>query len=127
MNKIFVKPLFTDVRGEIFELMRLEEIKFRSVLIITSKRGAIRANHYHKKDTHYTYLVSGKFEYKEKYVNNNKTLNQSTIVLPGEMVKTAPLITHAMRFIEDSIMIVFTTEQRDPKHYEKDTVRVKII
>jgi len=43
-------PAFVDERGEI---QNLAEAAFGSALVITSRPGAIRANHYHKTDYHY--------------------------------------------------------------------------
>ena len=62
--KIFkqIKPEFTDERGEIFKLLDDGKTVVKSVLLITCKKGAIRANHYHKKDSHYVYMLSGSME-----------------------------------------------------------------
>ncbi len=121
-----IKPFHVDARGEMSHL--LDNISnITSVLYITCKKGAIRANHYHKKDTHHSYMVNGSMEYtyKELKIQNSKL--KTIIVRVGEIVETPPMIMHAMRFLEDSSFIVLTTESRDQKKYEKDTVRVKLI
>src|SRR3989344_4344625 len=63
-----IQPDFIDERGAIAKILDDGKTNIKSILLITSKKGAIRANHYHKKDTHYCYLLSGSMEYHEKSV-----------------------------------------------------------
>ena len=49
------KP-FVDVRGSIQPLV---DLMMRSAVMIESKAGSLRANHYHKTDWHYCYVISG--------------------------------------------------------------------
>lgn len=120
-----VKPFFIDDRGEMIKLFD-ENDKITSALYITCNKGAIRANHYHKKDTHYSYMVSGKMEYSYKNVNS-KNPPKSIIVKTGEMVYTPAMIIHSMRFLEDSVFIALATKPRSRKNYENDTIRIELI
>ncbi|KKP59998.1 MAG: hypothetical protein UR52_C0001G0078 [Candidatus Gottesmanbacteria bacterium GW2011_GWA1_34_13] len=120
-------PVYKDNRGQIVNIFDFtKNNKIKSSLIITSKKDAIRANHYHKTDSHYIYLISGKFEYYEKKLKNNSKIKSITIN-KGDSINTETGIIHAMKFLEDSIMLVLTTEDRDQKKYEKDIVRIKLI
>ena len=98
----------------------------KSVLLIRSNKGSVRANHYHKKDSHYCYLVSGAMEYFERPIGAQE-IPQPTIVEAGDMVYTPPMVEHAMRFTEDTVFFAFATESRHQDDYESDTVRVKFI
>ena len=49
-----------DDRGEIIPLV---DAPMQSAVMITSKKGTVRANHYHKTDWHYCYVVSGRIAY----------------------------------------------------------------
>lgn len=113
-------------------------VSITSALYITCKKGSIRANHYHKKDTHYSYMLKGRMEYTYKNVKsqNSKvkirpdtvgTKRKTIIVNAGEIVETPPMTVHAMRFLEDSVFLALTTESRDQDKYERDTIRVKLI
>jgi len=53
-----IAPEFTDVRGAITKILD-NGTAIKSILLITCETGAVRANHYHKKDSHYAYLLSG--------------------------------------------------------------------
>lgn len=120
-----IKPFHVDDRGEMTYL--IEGIGIQSVLRITCKKGSIRANHIHAKDSHYSYMVSGSMEYSYREGESDKNPIQRIIVKEGEMVYTPPLEAHAMRFLEDSVFLAFTTEKRNKDKYEEDLKRVDLI
>lgn len=122
-----VSPEFIDERGGITKVLDDGTSSIRSVLLITSKAGAIRANHYHKTDSHFCYMVSGKMEYLEQPLGAPDSQRQSVIVEAGDVVYTPPMVVHAMRFLEDSVFFAFAAKSRHQDAYEHDTVRVKMI
>lgn len=121
-----VKPEFIDERGYITRLVDDEKTKFRAVLYITSKTGTERGNHYHKKDSHYVFCVSGRFKYSEKDMTKPNSSTESVILKPGDLVLSNPMIAHSMEFLEDTVFLAITTEPREQNQYEGDTVRIKI-
>lgn len=121
-----VKPFFTDDRGEMSHLIG-ENIDITSVLYITSKKGSVRANHYHKKDVHYVFLLKGKIEYTYKNLNIKNKKKNLVIVRSGYIIETPVMTEHAMKFLEDSIFLAFSIRPRDRINYEKDTVRIKLV
>ena len=120
-----VKPRFTDRRGAIIWLLDDGKTKIKSVLLITSKKGSVRSNHYHKKDTHWLYVVSGKMEYYEKPVKGGKI--KKAILDVGDMVYTPSMMIHATKFLKDTVLFTLSTRSRNQEDYEKDTVRIKLI
>ena len=117
------EPEYVDARGAIAKI--LDDVDIKSVLLISSVAGSIRANHYHKKDSHYTYVLSGRIEWTEKPVEGEEP---RTVVLErGDMVFTSPMTIHAARFLEDTKFLAFATEARSQDDYEADTVRVALI
>ncbi len=125
-----IKPDFVDDRGEIIKVLDDGKTVIRSVLLITCKKGSIRANHYHKKDSHFSYLLSGRMEYIEQPVDssgNPSGKKETMIIEAGDMVYSAPMVSHAMRFLEDSAFLALATESRHQSAYEEDTVRVKLV
>lgn len=122
-----IKPEFEDDRGYISRLVDTDEYPLRAVLYITSKKGSVRANHFHKKDAHFVYCLSGKFKYSEKVASNKSSPVESVILKPGDLVLSKPGIIHAMEFLEDTVFLAFTTEKREQDQYEEDTVRIKIV
>lgn len=127
--KVFrnIRPEFVDERGAITRLLDDGKTTITSILLITAKAGSVRANHYHKTDSHYCYMLSGRMEYIEQPVGVEGAPRESVIVEAGDMVYTAPMAAHAMRFLEDSVFLAFSTRSREQELYEEDTVRVKLI
>ena len=125
-----IKPEFIDERGGITRVLDDGRTTIRSVLLITCKKGSIRANHYHKRDSHYSYLLSGRMEYTEQPVDANgkpQGKKETVIIEAGDMVYSPPMVIHAMNFLEDSSFLALATESRHQSAYEEDTVRVKLI
>ena len=121
-----ITPFFSDSRGEMSRILNNVE-NIVSILLITSRKGSIRANHYHKKDIHYMYLLTGKMEYSYKEVRKSNSRIKKLIVKPNELIKTPAMTSHATRFLEDSTFLAFSIRPRDFKSYENDTIRVKLI
>ncbi len=122
-----IKPEFKDDRGYISRIVDTDEYPLRAVLYITSKKGTVRANHYHKKDAHFVYCLTGKFRYSEKNMKKKNSKIESVILKPGDVVLSKPGIAHAMEFLEDTVFLAFTTEKRTQDLYEDDIKRVKIV
>lgn len=118
-----IKPEIIEERGNITKLLDDGRTKIKSILLITSKAGSVRSNHYHKKDAHWIYMLSGRMEYYEKPVKGGKA--KKAILGPGDMVYTPSLMIHTTKFPKDSVFFAFSIRSRNQKNYEQDTVRVK--
>ena len=111
---------FVDDRGQIRNLI---DAPFTSAAVITSVKGAIRGNHYHKTDYHYCWLQKGGMIYGHRPVGDTKPPKRWTIK-PGDLFYTPPMYEHVMIFTEDSVMLAFARNNREMANYEADTVRV---
>lgn len=120
-----VKPEIKEERGNITKLLDDGKTTIRSILLITSKAGSVRSNHYHKKDAHWIYILSGKMEYYEKPVKGGRI--KKSVLGSGDMVYTPPMMIHTTKFPKDSVFMTFSIKSRNQKAYEKDTVRIKLI
>lgn len=100
--------------------------RFTSAAIITSVAGAVRANHYHKTDWHYAYVVSGAIDYFWRAVGSKEQPTKRRFG-PQTMFFTPPMVEHAMFFPEPTAFITFARNVRDTEHHEADLVRVKLI
>lgn len=112
-----------DARGRIQPLL---EGLARSALLIRSKKGALRANHYHKSDWHYSFVLSGSMEYYHRPAGS-KERPERLLVRAGQMVFTPPGWEHAMLFPEDADFLVLSRNPRSQAAYEADVVRVEVI
>lgn len=118
-----IRQPFVDARGEILNLI---DAPFTSAAMITSVKGAVRGNHYHKTDYHYCWLQKGKMVYLHRPVGGMAPPEQWTIKA-GQMFYTPPMYEHAMHFTEASVLFVFAKNNREMSYYEADTVRISPI
>lgn len=116
-------PPFMNANGEIQNVL-LE--KFTSAAIIRSVPGAIRANHWHKTDWHYSYVVSGRIFYCWRPVGSTSQ-PQGVTVEAGQMFFTPPNVEHAMVFPVDTVFLTLAKNIRDESHHEEDVVRVPLV
>ena len=116
------KP-FIDNRGSIQPLV---DLLMKSAVMIHSKAGSLRANHYHKTDWHYCYVINGKINYYHRELNSDAE-PELLIVEKGSMVFTPPLIEHCMKFPEDTLFLTLSRNSRDQETYESDVVRTNLI
>ena len=124
-NEVIVKleNPFIDERGEIQPLV---DSLMKSAVLIRSKPNTLRANHYHKTDWHYCYVLSGEIEYYYRKTNTSIP-KKKLIVKKGQMVFTPPLDDHAMVFNVETAFLTLSRNPRDQKSYEKDVVRINLI
>ena len=115
-----VRAPFVDDRGEILNLV---DAPFTSAAIVTSVKGAIRGNHYHKTDSHYCWLERGGLVYFHRPAGSAEPPGR-WVIKRGELFYTPPRYEHAMHFTEDSVMVVLGRNNREMANYEADTVRV---
>ena len=114
---------FVDGRGSIKPLV---DIMMRSAVMIDSKAGSLRANHYHKTDWHYCYVISGQIEYLHRQTGSDQE-PMKIIVNKGEMIFTPPMIEHGMKFPVDTLFLTLSRNPRDQKSYEADVVRIDMV
>jgi len=112
---------FQDDRGEIIDMIENENIN--AVTLITFKKGAIRANHFHKETTQWNYVISGKINIATQMPDEKIV---ETIMNVGDFVETVPNEKHSLKAFEDSTLLVLTKGPRGGKEYETDTFRLDI-
>jgi quercetin dioxygenase-like cupin family protein len=112
---------FVDERGAIQNLLNTP---MQCASIITSKKGSVRSNHWHKTDWHYLYVMSGSMEYYERPVDMDYDITQKPLIVSaGQMVFTPPNVIHKTIFIEDTVLLSFSKRNRDHESHESDVVR----
>lgn len=117
---IKIKPEHEDDRGAISDI--LKEGPIHHVSLITFNKGAIRANHFHKKSNQYNYLLSGKIELLIRVDLDGQVYR--SILTPGDLALIPPRVPHALVAIEDSELITLTSLPRIGDGYETDTFRL---
>ena len=116
-----IKPVHKDDRGEIVDIF---EGEVHHSGIITFTKGAVRANHYHRLQRQYTYVIAGSIELKMKDALDPNAKTETVIMKAGDFVDVPPNVIHAYKGLSDASMICLTTRERTSETYEDDTVRV---
>ena len=111
---------FCDERGNIQPLL---DIDMKSSVLITSNPGAVRANHYHKTDWHYCYVLSGEIKYFYRPHGDNKQAKE-LIINEKQMFFTPPLVDHAMVFPKKTEFLTWSRNSRIQEVYEADVCRI---
>lgn len=119
-------PLDTPFINENGVIQNLVLKPMTSVAVITSKSGTMRANHYHKTDWHYAYVISGSILYFERSVGD-KGIPEPRLFKAGEMFFTPPMKEHTMVFPEETIFVTMAKNVRSHESHEADLVRVEFI
>jgi hypothetical protein len=124
-NEVIVPldDVFEDARGKIQNLLFTN---IASVARITSKKGSIRANHYHITDWHYSYVESGSVMYFEREIGETR-IPEPKLCEPGTMFFTRSMVEHAMLFLCDSTIFTFAKNIRAHAEHEADVKRVEFI
>lgn len=121
--KTVIVPLerpFDDDRGGIQPLV---DVTMESCVLISSKKGSVRANHYHKTDWHYCYVMSGEIDYYHRPTGSSEKPEKVT-VRQGQLFFTPPMVDHAMVFPADTVFLTFGRNSREQAVYEADVVRI---
>ncbi len=111
---------FADERGTIQPLV---DATMESCVLISSKKGTVRANHYHQTDWHYCYVISGSIEYFHRPHGSTES-PEKVIIETGELFFTPPMADHTMVFPEDTVFLTLGRNSRRQEVYEADVRRV---
>lgn len=121
--KVLLEKPFDDERGSIQPLV---DVGMESCVLISSHKGAVRANHFHKSDWHYCYVLSGEIEYYHRPTGSTQK-PEKVVIHAGELFFTPPMVDHAMVFTHDTSFLTFGRNSRTQEVYEADVVRIPAI
>ena len=81
---------YDDSRGIIQPLC---DLNMKSASLIVSNPNSWRANHYHKKDWHFIYVLEGSFEYYFRKTNSNEKIKKKLLKKESYYLQDHWLIT----------------------------------
>ena len=100
---------FKDERGEIKGLINFDS--WQEINHITSFKGTIRGNHYHKKTKEAVVVLDGKINVSL----NNDNEKENLILQKGDVIVIEPMTVHTFKMLEDSSWINLLTIKNDAK------------
>ncbi len=121
-----VVPAFEDARGVIVDI--LDGVELRHVGLLTARRGALRGNHYHRRQWQWMYLVSGQMRIFLQDLRAGPGAPVTAVeMVAGDVLSIPPLVAHAMIASEDTVFLDLNDHPRgDGSLFEEDTVRIEI-
>jgi quercetin dioxygenase-like cupin family protein len=117
-----LEPPHVDERGSIQPLV---DAAMKSCVLIASKKGTVRANHFHHTDWHYCYVVKGLIEYHHR-PHGSGAPAEKVLIRQGQMFFTPPQVDHAMHFLEDTEFLTWGRNSRAQEVYEADVERTQL-
>ena len=106
---------FIDERGKISNYDLPEPINM--IGYIESKKGTMRANHFHPVQEQKCLLIKGQFISIYKDVVDDKSIKVTHVVNAGDMIVTQPNVAHTMVFTDDSIFLNLVRGEREHENY----------
>ena len=106
---------FIDFRGKISNYELPEPVNL--IGYIESKKGTVRANHFHPIQEQKCLLVRGQFisVYKDLLEANSPIVTH--VVNEGDLIVTKPNVAHSMIFSKDTIFLNLVRGEREHKNY----------
>ena len=106
---------YIDDRGKISNYELTEPINM--IGYIESKKGTIRANHYHPIQEQKCLLVKGKYISVIKDLSIPNALIETKVIHKGDMAIIKPNVAHTMVFLEDSVFLNLVRGEREHENY----------
>jgi nucleoside-diphosphate-sugar epimerase len=106
---------FIDKRGKISNYELTEPINL--IGYIESKKGTLRANHYHPVQEQKVLLVKGQFISLYKSLLDKNSPKITHVINEGDSVVTKPNVAHTMVFTKDSIFLNLVRGEREHDNY----------
>ena len=106
---------FVDERGKISNYDLPEPINM--IGYIESKKGTMRANHFHPVQEQKCLIIKGQFISIYKDLVDEKSVKVTHIVNEGDMIVTQPNVAHTMVFTKDTIFLNLVRGEREHENY----------
>ena len=106
---------YIDDRGKISNYELTEPINL--IGYIESKKGTVRANHYHPIQEQKCLLVKGRYVSVIKDLADPKAKIHTQIIKQGDIAVIKPNVAHTMVFLEDSIFLNLVRGEREHDNY----------
>ena len=114
------KNPFKDERGVIENYDLIFPVNMAN--IITSKKGSIRANHYHPEQLQQVLIINGKYISVYKDLSVPESEINAHVVKAGDLIVTPPMVAHTMIFLEDTIFVNLVPGNRDHDKFGQHTI-----
>ena len=113
MKTFLLKEIFKDNRGVISSIM-VGGKSWREINMITTKKGVVRGNHFHKETEEFLFLMKGKIQLDIVDAKTNEKFTQ--FIEKNQGVVIEPYEYHTITTLEDTTWIAALTVCYNPKN-----------
>jgi uncharacterized RmlC-like cupin family protein len=125
-EKIFkVDVPYGDGRGRLDYFVMPEPISW--VGVAQTKKGSVRANHWHPKEQQKCLILSGKAVCVYQDLMKPNAPIKHHLAVAGDLVVTPPRVAHAIIYLEDTLFLNLVAGSRDPSKWGTHTRRYDLV
>ena len=111
---------FTDERGT---LVQLVHSGYTQVNVITTEKGVVRGNHFHKRCREAFYIVSGSVH----VILTSEGGKQEQLFQSGDFFEIPPMVLHEMIYPEFCVMVALYDQPVESENGEKDIYSAEML
>jgi dTDP-4-dehydrorhamnose 3,5-epimerase-like enzyme len=120
INKI--KPVFSDDRGEIYDILSNSNIQH--ITIFTINKNSVRGKHFHKKDKQWIFVLKGQIKVRTKNLLEKNSKVEETVLNEKDMIFLPQYFYREVIGISNSECLFITSLSRKDDSHKKDTFTV---
>jgi dTDP-4-dehydrorhamnose 3,5-epimerase-like enzyme len=120
INKI--KSIFSDDRGEIYDILSNPNIQH--ITIFTINKNSVRGKHFHKKDKQWIFVLKGQIKVKTKNLLEKNSKVEETVLNEKDMIFLPQYFYREVIGISNSECLFITSLPRNDGSHKKDTFAV---
>jgi dTDP-4-dehydrorhamnose 3,5-epimerase-like enzyme len=120
-----IKPVFSDDRGEIYDI--LSDSSIRHITIFTINKDSVRGKHYHKEQKQWIFLLKGQIKVKTKNLLEKNSKIEEVILNEKDMIFLPQYFYREIIGITNSECLFITSKFRKNSLHQEDTFSVNDI
>ena len=121
-----IKPVFSDDRGKIYDI--LSDSSIRHITIFTINKDSVRGKHYHKKQKQWIFVLKGQIKVKTKNLLEKNSKIEEVILNEKDMIFLPQYFYREIIGISDNSECLFITSKfRKKSLHQEDTFSVNDI
>jgi len=120
-----IKPVFSDDRGEIFDI--LADPSIQHIGMFTINKDSVRGEHFHKEEKQWIFVLKGQIKVKTKNLLEKNSKVEEIELKEMDLIFLPPYCYHAVIGISYSECLQFASKSREGNSYEEDNFKVSDI
>jgi dTDP-4-dehydrorhamnose 3,5-epimerase-like enzyme len=117
-----IKPVFTDTRGEIYDILSNPAI--RHITIFTINKDSVRGKHFHKEEKQWLFVLKGQIKVKTKNLLEKNSKIEEFELKEKDLIFFPTYSYREILGISNSECLFITSKSRKDNLNLKDTFRV---